>query len=213
MRVVICDDHRLLAECLREAFVGAGHEVLAVSESPDEVRHQVDRHRPDALLLDLGFPDGDSLTAARQLIVAYPGMAVVVLTGSDSLEDARRALSAGVMGYLRKDEPVGRIIEAVQRCTAGTQVVDEPTLRRLASSRQRAPERDALPLLTVRESEVATLMEAGLNTAEIVAHLGIRESTVRRHVQAIFAKLAVHSRIEAVATLSGRASELSGAGR
>lgn len=209
MRVVICDDHRLLAECLGQAFADAGHEVLAVVDSPWEAAGLVERDRPDALVLDLGFPDGDSLASARAITQGRSATAVVILTASDSLIDARRALDAGVTGYLRKDEPVARIIEAVERCARGSQVVDEPTLRRLARIHQPALPRNDVHRLTSREGEVADLLAAGLNTSEIVAQLGIRESTVRRHVQAIFGKLAVHSRIEAVAMLAG---EPTGAG-
>lgn len=205
MRVVICDDHRLLAECLTQAFRDAGHEVVAVADSPWEAAGHVERQRPDALLLDLSFPDGDSLDCARAIAASQPATAVVMLTASDSLIDARRALDAGVSGYLRKDEPVVRIIDAVERCTRGTRVVDEPTLRRLARTSQPAARCPDTQRLTSRESDVADLLVAGLNTAQIVRQLGIRESTVRRHIQAIFGKLAVHSRIEAVASLAGPA--------
>jgi two-component system, NarL family, nitrate/nitrite response regulator NarL len=201
MRVVICDDHRLLAECLREAIEGAGHEVDALAASPAEAIVCVELKRPDVLLLDLGFPDGDSLAAARDLTASHPGTRIVVLTGSDSLEDARRALDAGVAGYLRKDERIDRIIDALERCASGERVVDGQLLRRLTRQPVRSTGFRDVNLLTPRERDVARLLQAGLNTAEMVEQLGIRESTVRRHVQAIFAKLSVHSRIEAVACL------------
>jgi two-component system nitrate/nitrite response regulator NarL len=201
MRVVICDDHRLLAECLREAIEGAGHEVDALAASPAEAIVCVELKRPDVLLLDLGFPDGDSLAAARDLTASHPGTRIVVLTGSDSLEEAGRALDAGVAGYLRKDERIDRIIDALERCASGERVVDGQLLRRLTRQPVRSTGFRDVNLLTPRERDVARLLQAGLNTAEMVEQLGIRESTVRRHVQAIFAKLSVHSRIEAVACL------------
>ena len=204
MRVVICDDHRLLAEGLRHAIVRAGHTVEAVALSPADAVACVDRLRPDVLLLDLTFPGGDSLAAARELAARHPDTRIVVLTGSESVDKARKALDAGVTGYLRKDERIDRIIDARSRCSRGERVVDETMMRRLA--RHPAPTaRPQVPMsqLTPRERDVARLLQAGLNTAEIVDLLGIRETTVRRHVQAIFAKLSVHSRIEAVACLGG----------
>lgn len=203
MRVVICDDHRLLAECLEEAIASAGHEVAALAVSPADAVACVELHRPDALLLDLGYPDCDAMAAARDLVDRHPGTRVVILTGSDSLDHVRVALAAGVAGYLRKDERIDRIIDALERCARGERVVDELLLRRLAHQRTSATRDGAGVQLTSRERDVARLLQAGLNTAEIVERLGIRESTVRRHVQAIFAKLAVHSRIEAVARLGG----------
>ena len=203
MRVVICDDHRLLAEGLQNAIVRAGHTVEAVALSPADAVACVDRLRPDVLLLDLSFPGGDSLATARELVARHPGTRIVVLTGSDSVDKARTALEAGVTGYLRKDERIDRIIEALDRCSRGERVVDETTMRRLARHPAPTARPHHLDQLTPRERDVAQLLQAGLNTSEIVDHLGIRESTVRRHVQAIFVKLSVHSRIEAVACLSG----------
>lgn len=201
MRVVICDDHRLLAECLQEAIASAGHEIAALAVSPAEAVACVELHRPDVLLLDLGYPNGDALAAARDLVDRHPGTRVVILTGSDSLDHVREALAAGVAGYLRKDERIDRIIDALERCARGERVVDELLLRRLAN-RSKTPTRDGAGVqLTSRERDVARLLQAGLNTSEIVQRLGIRESTVRRHVQVIFSKLSVHSRIEAVARL------------
>jgi two-component system nitrate/nitrite response regulator NarL len=202
MRVVICDDHRLLAECLKEAIVGAGHQVEAVAASPAEAVACVARHGPDVLLLDLGFPDGDALAAARELLARHPQTRIVVLTGSDSLENIRAAMDAGVMGYLRKHERIDRIIEALERCARGERVIDELLLRRLARTTAPTTSPGATNQLTPRERDIARLLREGCNTAQMVQRLGIRESTVRRHVQAIFAKLSVHSRIEAVASLS-----------
>ena len=202
MRVVICDDHRLLAECLQQAIVRAGHQVEAVAGSPAEAVACVERHRPDVLLLDLGFPDGDALAAARGLTARHPQTRIVVLTGSDSVEKIRAAMDAGVVGYLRKDEQVGRIIDALERCASGERVINESLLRRLARATAPTFSPGAVNQLTPRERDIARLLRAGCNTAEMVERLGIRESTVRRHVQAIFAKLSVHSRIEAVASLS-----------
>lgn len=213
MRVLVCDDHRLLAESLARAIQAAGHDVVDIVATPDEAVEAVQQHRPDVLLLDLGFPRGDALVAAREIGLLHPSTRIVVLTGSDSLDRAREALEAGVAGYLRKDERVDRIIETLQRCVDGDRVVDETTLRRLTRQPVRSEPKEPTQLLTPRELDVARLLQAGLTTAEIVHELGIQESTVRRHVQGIFAKLSVHSRIQAVArlgdTLAGTLDEAS----
>jgi DNA-binding NarL/FixJ family response regulator len=204
VRIVICDDHRLLAEALASAVVRAGHTVVAVVGTPADALVALDRCHPDVLLLDLTFPDGDSLEAARAAVVGHPRTRTVLLTGSDAVQPMQEALDIGVAGYLRKNERIDQMLDVLRRCVLGEQVFDEVLLRRLERSRrQRELSRCLVTELTRRESAVADLLREGLSTAQIVASLGIGESTVRTHVQAILNKLSVHSRLEAVALLEG----------
>ena len=189
MRIVICDDHRLLAEALATAIVRAGHTVEAVAATPTDGVAAVDRTRPDVLLLDLSFP----------------GTRTVVLTGSASVRSLWRALEIGVAGYLRKDERIDQMLTTLERCTRGEKVVDDVLMRRLERSlRERERSRTLSSDFTPRERAVADLLREGLNTTQIVARLGISHSTVRTHVRGILSKLDVHSRIEAVALLDDR---------
>jgi len=204
MRIVICDDHRLLVEALATAIVRAGHTVVAVAWTPADALVAVERHRPDVLLLDLTFPNGDSLEAAREVVARHPRTRTVVLTGSNSLRSLQAALTIGVAGYLRKDEWIDQMLATLERCVRGERVFDEVLMRRLDGSvLKRERNRMATNDLTPRERAVADLLQEGLNTAEMVARLGISESTVRTHVQAILNKLSVHSRVQAVALLDG----------
>jgi DNA-binding NarL/FixJ family response regulator len=212
MRIVICDDHCLLVEALTTAIVRAGHTVEAVAWTPAEGIEAVDRHRPDVLLLDLTFPHGDSLDAARDIVVRHPETRTVVLTGSESLRPLREALAIGVAGYLRKDERIDDMLAMLARCIHGEQVIDETLMRRLdRAERELQRNFTLLAELTARERDVADLLNEGLNTAQIVAKLGISANTVRTHVQGILTKLAVHSRVEAVALLNGRPPHAAGA--
>jgi two-component system nitrate/nitrite response regulator NarL len=205
MRIVICDDHRLLAEALATAIVRAGHTVVAVASTPAGAVQAVERHRPGVLLLDLTFPEGDSLQAAREVITQHPQTRTVVLTGSEAVGPLREALAIGVAGYLRKDERIDHMLATLERCMRGEQVIDEVLMRRLTCAVPERPQDPALTYeLTVRERDVVDLLKHGLNTAEMVAELGISDSTVRTHVQSILNKLCVHSRIAAVALLDER---------
>lgn len=205
MRIVICDDHRLLVEALATAIARAGHTVDAVAWTPAEGVVAVDRHRPDVLLLDLTFPHGDSLQAARDIVARHPHTRTVVLTASESVGPLQEALAIGVAGYLRKDQPIDQMLAILERCTNGEQVIDEVLMRRLDRAvRERQQNRTRMGELTARERDVADLLKEGLNTDQMVARLGIGESTVRTHVQGLLNKLDVHSRVEAVALLEGR---------
>lgn len=210
MRLVICDDHRLLVEALSAAIVRAGHTVAAIARTPAEALDAVERHRPDVLLLDLTFPDGNSLSAARTLVARHPQTRTVMLTGSESLGPLQEAIAIGVAGYLRKDQRIEHVLTLLERCTRGEQVIDEVLMRRLDRAvRQRQQHLALSSELTVREREVAGLLKQGLNTMQMVSKLGVSESTVRTHVHGILNKLGVHSRVEAVALLDGRSPRTS----
>jgi DNA-binding NarL/FixJ family response regulator len=202
MRIVICDDHQLMVEGLKAAVTRAGHTVEAVALTPAKGVAAVARCRPDLLLLDLSFPDGDSLDAVAAVLTHHPATKVVVLTGSEDLEPVRAALDLGVAGYLRKDQRIDGIIDGLERSARGERIVDDTLMVRMSRPVGRPGWRGAVIELTPRERDIATLLRAGLNTTQMVDQLGIRESTVRRHVQTLLAKLCVHSRIEAVACLS-----------
>jgi DNA-binding NarL/FixJ family response regulator len=91
MRIVVCDDHRLLLEALAHALATQGFTIEAATLHPAEAVAAVKLYDPDVLLIDLSFPDGNGLDAAREVIAQHPRTRVVVLTGSD---DAAAALEA-----------------------------------------------------------------------------------------------------------------------
>jgi two-component system nitrate/nitrite response regulator NarL len=213
MRIVICDDHRLLLEALASALAARGYTVEAATSTPEDAVTSVRLHDPDVLLLDLGFPDGDGLDAAREVLAHHPRTKVVVLTGSTELPPLRTALELGVAGYVRKDSRVGEIIEAIERARRGEGAVDESLVRRLGrSANGAAPPRTPGDELTSRERDIVRLLGEGLNTSEIVEMLGISGSTVRSHIQAILSKLGVHSRVQAVAVLAAADQSRNGHG-
>ena len=203
MRIVICDDHRLLLEAMASALAARGHTVEAATSTPHDAVISVRLHDPDVLLLDLSFPDGSGLDAAREVVTHHSRTKVVVFTGSNELPPLRTALELGVTGYIRKDSHISEIIEAMERARRGEAAVDETLLRRLGHSDDRsATPRTAVDALTARERDIVRLLGDGLDTAQIVEVLGISTSTVRSHIQAILSKLRVHSRLQAVALLA-----------
>lgn len=203
MRLVICDDHRLLLEALTSALARLGHTVEAATSTPREAVAAVRLHDPDVLLLDLTFPHGSGLDAAQEVVASHPRTKVVVLTGSENLAELRRALEIGVKGYVRKDQRIQRIHTALERVRTGDVDIDDILARRLARSSTVVPRpRSAADDLTPREWEIARLLEHGMGTPEIMDSLSISRSTVRSHVNTILSKLGVHSRIQAVAVLS-----------
>lgn len=207
MRLVLCDDHRLLLEALSTTFSARGWTVEATVMTPGDAVEAVRLHDPDVLVTDLAFPSGGGLDAVRTVAQQHPRTRVVILTGADSPDLVRRSLDIGVAGYTRKDSSIRAIVDVLERVGRGEIAVDGALLRRLAvSSREaRTSTRAVLDCLTPREQRVLELLVDGQNTAEIVAALHISDSTARTHVQSILSKLGVHSRLQAVALMHGDA--------
>ena len=202
MRLVLCDDHRLLVTALASALDGLGYTIEAVVLTPEDAVHAVALHEPDVLLIDLGFPEGSGLDAARDVGVSHPRTRVVVLTGDDSPEALSAALEIGVAGYVRKAQRVEVIAAALDQAASGELAVDRELLRGLRDGRTAAPrQRTSLDMLTHRERQVLHLLVRGTETQEMVGELGVSASTVRTHIQSIFVKLDVHSRLQVVSML------------
>lgn len=202
MRIVVCDDDRLLVESLAHALKLKGFTVEAVTSTPPEAVAAVRRLRPDVLLIDLGFPEGSGLDAAREVRRTYPETRVVILTASEDPGSLLEADKLGLAGYVGKDQRLDGIVEALRRAADGVGRVDKAQLRRLEGTRDRAAgQLSVLDKLTAQEQVVLGCLGDGLSTSEIVTRLGISHTTVRSHIQAILAKLGVHSRLQAVAVL------------
>ncbi len=207
MRIVICDDHALLLEALAAALALHGITVEAAVDSPAEAVRAVAAHDPDILLIDVHFPVGSGLDAAREVVAHHPRTKVVMMTGSDDAGLLAQALGSGVAGYLAKDQTVGAIARALELAGQGGSPVDGAMLRRVRRPAPRIPrQRNPLDELTPREHHILGLLVEGMSTREMVHLLGVSQSTVRTHVQNIFAKLGVHTRLQAVALFDPDAS-------
>jgi len=203
MRIVVCDDHRLLLEALAHALATHGFTVEAATSHPAEAVAAVKLFDPDLLLIDLSFPEGNGLDAAHEVIEHHPRTRVVVLTGSDDAEPALEAARIGVAGFIRKDQRLSAIVAALERAAAGESWMDASLARRLRATQKpgRFPS-NPVDDLTGQERVILGMLQEGLSTAQIVARMGIGNSTVRSHIQAILTKLGVHSRLQAVALVS-----------
>jgi two-component system nitrate/nitrite response regulator NarL len=211
VRYLLCDHHRLFVEPFAAALGRRGHEVIVVTDLAAAVA-AVRGYRPDVCVLDLIFPDGDSLEVLAELRRAVPGCRVVMLSGSTNVRDASRAAAAGAAGFLRKDQPMAALFTALDRIAAGG------TAPAVSANQRRRPEptgenervRRAVAQLTDREREVLGRLVSAEDTVEIARALGVAASTARTHLQNVLLKLGVHNRLQAVALVvaSGLAREL-----
>jgi DNA-binding NarL/FixJ family response regulator len=205
IRVLIADDQRVVRDGLT-MLVGliAGVEVVATAEDGMEAVKQARAHRPDVVLMDLRMPRMDGTEATRQIRAELLDTQVLVLTTYADDEYLFSALHAGARGYLTKDAAAEEIQLAIRALAAGQThlapgvqerlvraVIDSPAISR--ADHQRPPDG-----LTSRESEVLTLVAAGLSNAEIARTLVLSNATVKTHINHIFTKTGARDRAQAV---------------
>lgn len=207
MRLLVCDDHRLLLDALSMALTDRGHTVVATALDPDEAVEAARRHKPDACLLDVSFPHTNGLNAIGRIHEVSPDTKVVMLSGSISRSLVADAIAEGAQGFVGKEKPVGVIIEALEMAYQGHLAVDLHLLQEVLRPH---PENDdplwMLKFLTEREWEVMRCIMDGLSTEQMAEQLRVQLSTARTHVQNLLTKLGVHSRLQAAALMTAHAS-------
>jgi DNA-binding NarL/FixJ family response regulator/class 3 adenylate cyclase len=204
--VVIADDERLLRTGFR-VILDDEPDIKVVGEAPDG-RSAVDvvrRRRPDVVLMDIRMPELDGLRAAER-ILSDPELATAVLMLTTFDRDAYiyEALRIGASGFLLKDTPADRLLDAVRAAAAGDALLAPSITRRLIEQFTRAarPAPGAVPAalaeLTSRELDVLRLVARGLSNAEIAAELMLGQNTIKTHLAHLLNKLGLRDRVQAV---------------
>jgi DNA-binding NarL/FixJ family response regulator len=198
IHVLIGDDHVTVREGL-SAIIGRQTDMIVVGDAADG-RQTVDlwaKHRPDITLLDLRMPVMDGVGAIEQIRKVDTTAKIIILTTYDTDNEILRAIRAGAKAYLLKDSQREELLDCIRRVYRGETFITPSLVEKLASGLSSVP-------LTSRELDVLTSLAQGLSNKEIAARLCITETTVKSHLRAIFSKLDVLSRTEAVATASQR---------
>ncbi|MEV6613606.1 response regulator transcription factor [Streptomyces sp. NPDC051051] len=218
VRLMVVDDHRLLAEALASALKLRGHRVLAATAPAAGAAELVITRAPEVCLLGTATPDGPGFfDPVVRIKRERPQVAVLVLGPVPNPRGIAAAFAAGASGYVRHDERIEGVERAIMKARSGEAAV-APQLLQSAFSELLDPAaqpddegRRLLQLLTPREVEVLVRVADGEDTRLIAAGMGIAPSTARTHVQRVLMKLDVGSRLEAAA-LAARTGLLDRAG-
>jgi two-component system response regulator DesR len=198
IRVAVVDDHPHVAIALR-ALLEKTPDIRLVAESRrgSEVAALVHQARPNVLLLDLFIePAFDALATVRDLRADFPELKICLLSAYLEPARVRDLLQAGVYGYILKDDDYVSRIDTIIRDLADGRVYLSPQAHEALVEATRAEEVEQP--LSEREIEILRLARRGLPNPQIAQALYISPGTVRNHLSAIYRKLGVHSRYEAL---------------
>lgn len=196
IRVILADDHPVTRGGIRTLLEKAPG-IVVVGEANDgvEALRLIEDLTPDVLLLDMEMPGLKGIEVAQRLQAAGSPVRVLALSAYDDKQYIFELLANGACGYLIKEEVPENIVEAVRGVSRGEQGwLSRRVAAQMAAWAQEEPKQAAL---TEREAEVLQWVVAGKTNQEIGLALGISEKTVEKHLEGVFTKLGVASRVEA----------------
>ncbi len=201
MRVLICDDQAIVRDGLELLLkLERDIDVVGLAQDGAQAVDMAAQTRPDLVLMDLKMPGMNGVEATRRIRARHPAIRVLVLTTFDDDEWVFDAIRAGASGYLLKDTPRAKVIEAIRGTVTGKTYVDPMVAGKLLdqmANKHAQPSSLITDKLTGREVDVLRQIARGLSNAEIAENLRLSEGTIRNHVSAIFSKLDVTDRTQA----------------
>lgn len=205
IRVLVVDDQRVVREGL-STLLGLldGIEVVGVAVDGEEAVEAANRLGPDIVLMDLRMPRCDGVEATRRLRAQNAEAKILILTTYADDRSVIDALRAGARGYLTKDASADEIERGIRQVVMGQAAIDPAVQHHVLDAlvKPQPPGTDGTVVLpdglTRREAEVLSLIAQGLSNVEVAARLYVNESTVKSHINHLFAKIGARDRAGAV---------------
>lgn len=202
IRVLLVDDHTLFRSGIK-SLLQRNEDFEVVGEAGDGLEgiKRVRSLKPDVVLLDLHMPGVSGLEAVKVISEEMAEVHVLMLTVSEDAQDLMEALRSGACGYLLKNIQTDTLVDAIRRAARGESVVSQEMTAKLiqgvrnpqARSSGAVVERDRF---SPRERDILASLALGESNKEIARRLDLAESTVKIHVQNIFKKLGMSSRVQ-----------------
>jgi len=201
IRIGIADDHPMLREGVANTLrKRADLQVVEQGANAQDARDIAQRVYPDVMLMDVNMP-GDVFAAVRFISTELPDVKVLMLTVSESEDDAFLALDAGARGYVLKGVSGPDLILAIRSVAKGETYITPEFANKLLSNSKKHEAQTPNFDLTHREEEVIREVSKGLTNREVATRLSISEKTVKHHMGCVMHKLHARNRVEAVTAL------------
>lgn len=204
IRVFLCDDHTLFRQGIRK-LLELERDIMVVGEANNgqEMLEMLKKAGPDVILMDIGMPKMDGVTATYKSKKILPHVNIIILTVYEDEPHIFQAVKAGAMGYLLKDVSIDELIEAIHRVNKGEALIQPVVATKILKEfalldKRKVKEGDKFYNdLTEREKEILRLIALGGTNKEIAQKVGISEKTVKNHISNIFQTLHVNNRTQA----------------
>ncbi len=198
-RVLLADDHRIVAEGLK-GILDPEFDLVGIVEDGRALVEAAGKLKPDVIVADIGMPQLNGIDAMVQLKQDNPRVKVVFLTMHREAAYARRALEAGASGFVLKHSAPDELVIAIRAALAGQTFITPALAGEVLQSIQRDPARSKDPLasLTPRQREILQLLAEGKSAKEIAGLLGISTRTVEFHKYEMMHSAGIHNSAELV---------------
>jgi len=204
IRVFLCDDHTLFRQGLKKLLeLEDSIQIVGEASNGQEMLDMLKKTGPDVILMDIGMPQMDGVTATYKSKKILPHANIIILTVYEDEPHIFAAIKAGAIGYLLKDISIDELIEAIRKVNKGEALIQPiiatKVLKEFAMlDKRKIKEGDKFYSdLTEREKEILRLIALGGTNKEIAQKLGISEKTVKNHISNIFQTLHVNNRTQA----------------
>ncbi|HEU5286258.1 MAG TPA: response regulator transcription factor [Sphingomicrobium sp.] len=198
-RILLADDHPMIRTALEALLRDTGYEIVGTAGTGEAALREIERLRPDMLLLDLQMPGGSGIDVLRRIragkAAGKPAMKVVLLTAAIDDSTLLEAQSLKVQGMVLKNSDPAYLLDCLDRIRHGRTWIDpelagrSKELAKTLAGRGRAP-------LAPRERQLIGFVRQGLRNRAIAEQLGVTEGTVKTYLHAVFEKLGVRTRTE-----------------
>jgi len=198
-RVLLADDHRLVAEGLK-SLLSVEFELVGVVEDGRALVEAARKLRPDVIVADITMPHLNGIDSLAQLKQDDEQVRVVFLTMHPEVAYARRALEAGALGYVLKHSAPSELIAAIRAALDGKTWLTPAVAGEVLQSMKGEPEKagDPVASLTPRQREILQLLAEGRSAKEVGAALGVSARTVEFHKYQMMERLDLHTSAELV---------------
>ncbi len=203
VNIMIVDDQTLFKDGLKTVLdLEKNINVIATASNGKEAFFSLNPTKlPDLILLDIRMPEMDGVETVKQIKQTYPAIKVLMLTTFNDEEYVIEALANGANGYVLKDIEIEKLLEAIDDAINGKMVLPPSVAAKLAEGLHKIiPQKSspALAELSEREREIASMLTQGFSNKQIALALFISEGTVRNYISAIYGKIGVNDRTNAV---------------